>query len=182
MLTRCPVHRQRYGNKHSVFSANDRRRARASLGVWHRCCVSRQQDQTMARDAGGKTVLVVDDHDSTRFVLSRTLEGLGIAVMRAGDGAEVAELMAANRFDLLVVDLYMPGMNGFEVLRRVRQPDAGFLPAPRTAPTVPVLVISGESHPASIANAKARGANAYLVKPLDIDDFETTVRRLLSDA
>ena len=135
----------------------------------------------MRHDTGGKAVLVVDDDESTRFVLARALEGLGFAVTRADDGADVAELVAAHCFDLLVVDLYMTGMNGFEVLRRVRQPDPGFLPAPRTAATVPVLVISGESHPASIANAKARGANAYLVKPLDIEDFEATVRRLLGD-
>src|ERR1035437_3940737 len=112
----------------------------------------------MTQGTANKTVLVVDDDDSTRFVLSRALEGLGLAVIRADDGAEVAELAAANRFDLLIVDLYMPGMNGFEVLRRIRQPDPGFLPAPRTPAAVPVLVISGESHPASIANAKARGA------------------------
>ena len=136
----------------------------------------------MTQETRGKTVLVVDDDDSTRFVLSSVLEGLGIEVMRADDGADVGELVAANRFDLLVVDLYMPGMNGFEVLRRVRQPDPGFLPAPRTSPQVPVLVISGESHPASIANAKARGADAYLIKPIDIDTFEVTVRRLLGDS
>ena len=133
----------------------------------------------MTHDTGGTAVLVVDDDDSTRFVLARALEGLGFAVTRAADGADVAELVAARRFDLLVVDLYMPGMNGFEVLRRLRQPDRGFLPARRTPPTVPVLVISAEGHPATIANAKARGANAYLVKPVDIDTFETTVRQLL---
>jgi CheY-like chemotaxis protein len=135
----------------------------------------------MGHDAGGKAVLVVDDDDSTRFVLSRALEDLDFAVSRATDGAEVAELAAANHFDLLIVDLYMPGMNGFEVLRRLRQPHPGFLPAPLTPPTVPVLVISGEANPASIANAKARGANAYLVKPVDIDTFEATVRQLLGD-
>jgi two-component system OmpR family response regulator len=135
----------------------------------------------MTQGTANKTVLVVDDDDSTRFVLSRALEGLGLAVIRADDGAQVAELAAANRFDLLIVDLYMPGMNGFEVLRCIRQPDPGFLPAPRTPATVPVLVISGESHPASIANAKGRGANAYLVKPLDIEKFEATVRQLLGD-
>lgn len=136
----------------------------------------------MNRDRSSKTVLVVDDDDSTRFVLSRALENLGIDVIRAEDGADVADLIAAHHFDLLVVDLYMPGMNGFEVLRHLRQPDPGFLPAPRTPPTVPVLVISGEGHPASIANAKARGADKYLVKPVDIDEFESTVRQLLGEA
>jgi CheY-like chemotaxis protein len=133
----------------------------------------------MTQPASGKTVLLADDDESTRFVLSRALDALGIRVLRVEDGADVAEVAAAERFDLLIVDLYMPGMNGFEVLRRIRQPDPGFLPVPRTAPTVPVLVISGESHPASIANATARGADAYLVKPLDIDAFQATVQQLL---
>ena len=87
--------------------------------------------------------------------------------------------MATKHFDLVVLDLYMAGMNGFEVLRRMRQPETGLLPAPLTSSTVPVLVISGESNPASIANAKARGADAYLIKPLDLDTFEAAVRELL---
>jgi CheY-like chemotaxis protein len=134
----------------------------------------------MTDDTGGKAVLVVDDDDSTRFVLARVLSNLGFSVTLADDGAQVHELTAAQRFALLVVDLYMPGMNGFEVLRRLRQADPGFLPARLTPPTVPVVVISGEGHPASIANARARGADAYLVKPIDIDTFAATVRQLLA--
>ena len=126
-----------------------------------------------------KRVLVVDDDDGTRFVLARALDGLGVQVVVAEDGADVPDLVAAHPFDLLVVDLYMPGMNGFEVLRQLRRPAPGFLPAPRTSSGVQVLVVSGESHSASIANAKALGANAYLVKPLDLDTFDRTVRQLL---
>ena len=133
----------------------------------------------MDRSMAGKTALVVDDDESTRFVLSHALAALGMRVTRATDGAEVDELIATQRFDLLVVDLYMPGMNGFEVLRRVRHPPSGLLPAARTPSGVPVVVVSGEDHPASIANATARGSNAYLVKPVDLDDFEATVSRLL---
>jgi len=129
--------------------------------------------------APDKTVLVADDDDSTRFVLARAVEGLGCRVLVAADGAEVPELLAQHAVDLLIVDLYMPGLNGFGVLRRIRQPDPGFLPAPRTPPSVPVLVVSGESSPASIANAMARGADDYIVKPVDIDQLEATVRRLL---
>jgi CheY-like chemotaxis protein len=138
----------------------------------------RMTDSTAMADGDSKTGLVVDDDASTRFVLSRALEGLGLRVVVAEDGADVPELVAVEHFDLLVVDLYMPGMNGFEVLRRIRRPDPGFLPVPRTPSNVRVLVVSGETNPASIANAKSLGADAYLSKPVDIDLFEQTVRRM----
>jgi adenylate cyclase len=126
-----------------------------------------------------KRVLVVDDDPSSQFVLSRTLEALGHRVAVAEDGAVVPELIAQHPFDLLVVDLYMPGMNGFELLRRIRAPDPGFLPVPRTPPSVRVLVVSGEGNAASIANARRLGADGYLVKPVDVDEFEEMIRTLL---
>jgi CheY-like chemotaxis protein len=129
-----------------------------------------------------KSVLIVDDDESTRFVLSRGLDALGLQVVLAEDGAEVPDLLAGQQFDLLVIDLYMPGMNGFELLRRIRRPDPGFLPAPRTSSAVRVLVVSGEGNSASIANVKALGADAYLVKPVDIDDLHRAVRSLLRPA
>jgi len=125
-----------------------------------------------------KCGLVVDDDESTRFVLSNALKALGFTVVAADDGADVPELMSGQRFDLLVLDLYMPGMNGFELLRRIRKSDPGLLPKTRTSAAVRVLVVSGESHPASIANAKALGADEYLVKPIDVDVFDQVVRRL----
>jgi CheY-like chemotaxis protein len=124
-------------------------------------------------------VLIVDDDDSNRFVLRRTLERLGLDVIAADDGADVPDLIGREHFDLLVLDLYMPCMNGFEVLRQVRRRDPGLLPRPRTLSTVPVLVVSGETHPASVSNAKALGADDYVRKPLDVDVFERVVRRLL---
>ena len=129
-----------------------------------------------------KSALIVDDDESTRFVLSHALDVLGLQVVVAEDGAEVPDLMADQRFDLLVIDLYMPGMNGFELLRRIRRPAPGFLPVPQTSSAVRVVVVSGESHSASIANAKALGADAYLVKPVDIDELHRTVRALLRPA
>lgn len=130
--------------------------------------------------ARNKTVLVVDDDESIRFVLSRSLQNIGCRVITAEDGADVPDLVVKHRFDLLVIDLYMPGMNGFEVLRQIRRPPTGFLPAARTHPAVGVLVVSAESHPASMANARALGADAYLVKPVDVDVFEQTVTKLLA--
>lgn len=127
-----------------------------------------------------KMVLVVDDDDGTRFVLSRALQNIGCRVVMTEDGADVADLVAQHRFDLLVIDLYMPGMNGFELLRQIRRPRTGLLPVARTDPSVGVVVVSGEGHPASMANAKALGADAYLVKPVDVDELERTVTSLLA--
>lgn len=127
-----------------------------------------------------KRVLVADDDPAVRFVVSRTLEGLGCRVRAVEDGADVPEAMLDEAFHLLILDLYMPGMNGFEVLRQVRRRLPGLLPAPRTPADVRVLVLSSESHAASIEHARAAGADAYLTKPFDIDDLADRVRRLLS--
>lgn len=130
----------------------------------------------------GTTALVVDDDDSIRFVLTKTLEGLGIEVTAVDDGAEVLALVSRRHFDLLVIDLHMPGMNGFGVLRRIRQSGSGTLPRPRTAPGVPILVVSAESEAATVANARRLGASAQLSKPVDIDAFEAAVLALLGRA
>ncbi len=126
------------------------------------------------------SALVVDDDASVRFVLSKALEGLGIEVTTVDDGAEVMDLVTVRHFDLLVIDLYMPGMNGFEVLRQLRHLDASALPTPRTRIDVPVLVVSGESEPSTVANARRLGASAQLPKPVDILAFEATVRQLIA--
>lgn len=126
-----------------------------------------------------KTVLVVDDDASSRFVLSKAVEGLGFRAIVAEDGIDVPELVAKEHFDLLVLDLYMPGMNGFELLRQVRKPPAGLLPAPRTASDVPILIVSGESDPDSLANVKSLGADYHLSKPIDLNEFEDYVRTAL---
>jgi CheY-like chemotaxis protein len=125
-------------------------------------------------------VLIADDDASTRFVFSRALADLGLEVLEADSGTETAAKVATEPLDLVILDLYMPDMNGFELLRKIRRPPSGLLPAPPTSNIVPVLVVSAESQAASIDNAKALGADEYLVKPVDMETFEGAVTRLLS--
>lgn len=131
------------------------------------------------RRSGKKSVLVVDDDASTRFVLGRTLEGMGYQARVVEDGVDVREIIAKERFDLLVIDLYMPGMNGFELLRQIRKPSAGLLPQPKTPSDVPIIVVSGECAAESVANIRSLGADLHLPKPLDLDGFEAHVRATL---
>jgi two-component system nitrogen regulation response regulator GlnG len=127
-----------------------------------------------------KRVLVADDDESVRFVVSRTIQGLGCRVRVVEDGADVPDAVLDEPFHRLVLDLYMPGMNGFEVLRQLRHRDPDLLPTPKTPRDVRVLVISSESNAASIEHARAAGADAYITKPFDIDDLAERVRLLLS--
>jgi CheY-like chemotaxis protein len=125
--------------------------------------------------------LIIDDDASTRFVLSATLRDLGLDVTAIDDGAEAPELVQHQHFDLLLVDLYMPGMNGFELLRQIRHDLPRREAKYGTSQAVPVVVISGEAQHASIENAKRLGASAYLVKPVDIEELAQTVRRVLDE-
>jgi CheY-like chemotaxis protein len=120
--------------------------------------------------------LIVDDDRSIRFVLREALRGCGWAVDEVDDGAVVEEELERRRYDLLLLDLYMPGMNGFEVLRRIRQPHAGVLPVWKTPPTVGIIVLSGAAGRDGLSFAARLGANACVEKPFEIADLLAAVR------
>jgi CheY-like chemotaxis protein len=67
------------------------------------------------------TILVVDDDRSTRHMLEETLKGIGYAPLPAQDGSEALDILWRTRVDAILLDLMMPGINGFEILRRVRE-------------------------------------------------------------
>lgn len=120
--------------------------------------------------------LIVDDEQSVRFVLHRALRERGWEVEEVDDGSLVEERLERQRYDLLLLDLYMPGMNGFEVLRRVRQPLAGMLPLWKTPPDVRIIVLSGAAGRSGLSFAARLGANACLRKPFELMDLIAAVR------
>ena len=122
--------------------------------------------------------LIVDDDRSVRFVLREALRERGWAVEEVDDGSVVEEQLETQRYDLLLLDLYMPGMNGFEVLRRIRQPHAGVLPVWKTPTTVGIIVLSGAAGPRGLSFAARLGADACLQKPFEIADVLAAVRDL----
>jgi CheY-like chemotaxis protein len=120
----------------------------------------------MARKA-----LVVDDDDTMRFVLGEALRGSGWSVTEADDGSRVVERLEADAYDLVVLDLYMPGMNGFEVLRQIRQHRDFLLPGRRTPASVRVVVLSGAASSDAFNFARRLGADACLAKPFDVGEL-----------
>ena len=113
-------------------------------------------------------VLVVDDSSLVRMYYRDALEKAGFEVEQAMNGLEAMEKALAGRFDLLIVDINMPKMDGFSFLRELRRsaPPAG---------SVPALVITTESGEQDAREARIAGANFYLVKPVAESDLRSHV-------
>jgi class 3 adenylate cyclase len=115
--------------------------------------------QPLKGSGEGAEILVVDDNASNRDVLARRLAREGHAVTTAEDGAAALDLAAARRFDLILLDLIMPQMSGFEVLRRLKAVEA--------TRDMPVIVISALDELDSVVRCIEAGAEDYLTKPFN---------------
>ena len=120
-------------------------------------------------------IVIADNDESTRTVLACSLERHGYAVEPVTDGQLLWPRLEAGGVDLLILDLRMPGMNGWEVLRRLR--DQCRRDALR--PNVPVIVISAQNDPETRNFVVRLGAAAFVAKPTDLKDLAHTVRKLL---
>jgi two-component system chemotaxis response regulator CheY len=105
----------------------------------------------------GKRILVVDDGMTTRLYYRSVFEAAGFTVDEAANGLEGLERALVETFDLLVVDVNMPKMDGYTMIERLRGDSAG--------QTVPIVTISTEAGAGDADRALEAGANLYLVKP-----------------
>jgi len=104
-------------------------------------------------------VLIVDDDESSRFLLGQLLEDAGHAVAYAGDGAAALERLRRRDIDVVVTDLAMPGVNGLRLIRELT--DGG---------GVPVVAVSGQNAE-QLLLAEDYGAKATLFKPIDREEL-----------
>ena len=104
-------------------------------------------------------VLVVDDDELARMEISRCVEQQGYSVSLAEDGAQALELLRSQTFGLVLLDLLMPGVDGFEVLRQMQ--------ADEKLRGIPVIVVSGSGGAESVARCIKMGAAGHLSKPVD---------------
>ena len=114
-------------------------------------------------------VLIVDDEESMRLLLARVLvNGLKVEVTLAGTCEQALRLAGNYAYDAILLDLLMPGIGGFEVLREIR----------RASPNIatPVVIVSVLSDQATKDRCLRAGANAYLVKPVERNALVATVR------
>lgn len=120
------------------------------------------------RDPQQRLILVVDDHDRLREMVSQILEDEGHEVVRARHGAAALDVLAHRRPDLILLDLRMPVMDGGQFVRAYQR-----LPGPH-APIV--TMTAGDDAPRTAA---AIGAQSWLVKPFQVEDLLELVDRLL---
>jgi DNA-binding response OmpR family regulator len=104
-------------------------------------------------------VLVVDDNELNRDMLSRRVQALGHEVVVASDGAQALEILADGDFDAVLLDIIMPGMNGYRVLSRLK--------ADPTLRSIPVIMITALDEVESAVRCIEMGADDYLPKPFN---------------
>jgi sigma-B regulation protein RsbU (phosphoserine phosphatase) len=104
-------------------------------------------------------IIVVDDNEMNRDMLSRRLTKQGYDIVAVSSGQEALDEIAANDADLVLLDIMMPGMDGFEVLRRIRETRSQF--------ELPVIMATAKDEGTDVVRALDMGANDYVTKPFD---------------
>lgn len=115
-------------------------------------------------------ILVVDDEDALRNVLSSELQSEGYSVVSAADGDEAISTLQQKTFDLVLLDIKMPRVDGFEVLRFIKE----------KFPKTKVIMLTGFADLKNAIESKKLGAEDFVSKPYDLVDLLTTIERVLS--
>lgn len=116
-------------------------------------------------------VLIVDDEPGVRLVCAVNLEAEGLGVLEATDGLDGFEQARSELPDLVLTDVKMPGIDGFQLAERLRRDE-------RTR-SIPLIFLSGEVEQESVERARSLGALAYLTKPFDPRELASLVVREL---
>jgi DNA-binding response OmpR family regulator len=117
------------------------------------------------------TILLVDDEESVQKLLAYPLEREGFRVVQARDGQEALERFAAERIDLVVLDLMLPKLDGLEVCKQLR-----------ATSTVPIIMLTARDDELDKVLGLELGADDYITKPFSIREFRSRVRALLRRA
>jgi DNA-binding response OmpR family regulator len=122
-------------------------------------------------EPGAPRVLVVEDHPDLRLLLESTLRRAGFIVVATSSGGEALAVLEGQPVDLVVLDLGLPGMDGHELLRRIRAHSE-----------LPVIVVTGHAEQAERVAAFEQGADDYLLKPFSQVELVARVRAVLRRA
>jgi len=114
-------------------------------------------------------VLLIEDNEQNRYLVTFLMERDGCTVTHAADGPAALACARAARFDLILLDVQLPGMDGYAVARALR--------AEGRQPGVPIVAVTSYAMSGDREKALASGCDGYLEKPIDIDTFMAEIRR-----
>lgn len=118
-------------------------------------------------------ILVADDDAQLLGLVVRHLKGMGFEVIEALDGDKAWEAVRRERPDLVVLDVMMPGMSGWEVCRRIREHEV--------SADTPVIMLTGIGERLNEMTSPLYGANDYLDKPFEFTELEDKIREVLDE-
>jgi len=116
--------------------------------------------------------LVVDDSPTMRNMVKAVLEQIGFDVSTAQDGKRAIKILGNKRMDVIITDINMPNMNGYEFIKEIRS-NASYK-------AVPILILTTESTADAKAEGKAAGASGWIVKPFNPEILINAVSRVCS--
>lgn len=125
----------------------------------------------MSRDRAPCRVLIADDDELLIRLLEHKLGQKGLAVISVGDGERALEAVRETLPDLVVLDGMMPGLDGFEVLRRLKEDEA--------TRRIPVVMLTARKMEADVVAGLTLGADEYMVKPFMPEELMMRIGRLL---
>ena len=125
------------------------------------------------QNGAAQTILVVEDFEDNRFMMRRLLEMSGYRVVEAVNGEQAVESAEREQPDLILMDLSLPKLDGLAATRRIRNQGG--------AKRVPIVAVSAHDTTDFHADALAAGCNEYVTKPIDFDELETLLKKLLKN-
>jgi CheY-like chemotaxis protein len=122
---------------------------------------------------GTRTILVVEDYEDVRGMLKILLQSEHFRVLEAATGAEALKVIKTGRPDVILMDLALPGFDGFETIRRIRKID-GFQ-------NTPIIVLTAYSGQSIYETALRAGTDYFMSKPIDFDELVEILKEILTN-
>ena len=156
----------------SAFTLSLPLRPAAAVSLLDPLAISRAAPTPDTEIASRLRVLVADDHQINRRAFSLMLESAGVEVTTADDGVEALARLAADRFDVILMDLNMPRMGGLEASERLRR---------SSGPNrdVPIIALTASVTPGDVALCRGAGMNAFVMKPVDAGELFGAINQVL---
>jgi len=118
------------------------------------------------------TILYIEDNHDNMLLVKRVLEATGYRFLWSADGLQGISMAEAQRPDLILLDINLPGIDGYEVARRVRAHSTSLR-------SVPIIAITADAFRSNVELARSAGCDMYLAKPINIRELAARIRAIL---